>query len=202
MPRRVYSPFARSTLVTLELLASLVAAPAASAAPSTVLEELNLRSGPGLGYRVVAVMPAGASVEVSGDPTEGWYPLLYDGLSGWGFGAYLGVGGVRAAARAAQAAQATATVVTSWLNLRHGPGLGYAIVAGLPYGTVVEILAGPQAADGYSWYRVGAGRFGSGFAVGQYLDAGEGGGGGLGGDLTPSSPPPPPPPAPAPRASS
>src|SRR5918997_5697791 len=122
MPRRIYAPFARSTLVTLVLLASLVVAPAASAAPSTVLEELNLRSGPGLGYRVVAVMPAGASVEVTGDPTEGWYPLLYDGLSGWGFGAYLGVGGVRAAARAAQD---TATVVTSWLNLRRGPGLGY-----------------------------------------------------------------------------
>src|ERR687894_1623643 len=111
MPRRIYAPFARSTLVTLVLLASLVVAPAASAAPSTVLEELNLRSGPGLGYRVVAVMPAGVSVEVTGDPTEGWYPLLYDGLSGWGFGAYLGAGGVRAAA-----ARQTATVVTSWLN--------------------------------------------------------------------------------------
>ena len=203
MPRRVYAPFARSAFITLALLTSLVAPPAAGAAATTVLEELNLRDGPGLGYRVVAVMPAGASVEVAGDPTEGWYPLLYDGLSGWGFGAYLGVAGVRAAA---QAAQDTATVVTSWLNLRRGPGLGYAIVAGLPYGTVVEILAGPQAADGYTWYRVGAGRFGTGFAVGQYLDPGEGGGtpGGLGGDLTPSTPPPPPPPppAPAPRASS
>jgi uncharacterized protein YraI len=205
MPRRVYSPVARSALITLALLTSLVVPPAASAAPTSVLEELNLRGGPGLGYRVLAVMPAGASVEVTGDPTEGWYPLLYAGLSGWGFGAYLGVGGVRAAAQATRAvAQDTATVVTSWLNLRRGPGLGYAIVAGLPYGTVVEILGGPQAADGYRWYRVGAGRFGSGFAVGDYLDPGEGGGGSLGGDLTPATPPPPPPPppAPAPRASS
>src|ERR671933_641031 len=119
MPRRVYSPFARSALITLALLTSLVVPPAASAAPTTVLEELNLR---------------------------------------------------------------------------RGPGLGYAIVAGLPYGTVVEILGGPQAADGYRWYRVGAGRFGSGFAVGDYLDPGEGGGGSLGGDLTPATPPPPPPP--------
>ena len=99
-------------------------------------------------------------------------------------------------------------MVTSWLNLRRGPGLGYAIIAGMPYGTVVEILGGPQAADGYNWFRVAAGRFGTGFAVGQYLDPGEGGGGGggLGGDLTPAAPPPPPPPppppAPAPRASS
>src|SRR5919202_4402403 len=114
MPRRVYSPVARSALITLALLTSLVAPPAASAAPTSVLEELNLRDGPGLGFRVLAVMPAGASVEVTGDPTEGWYPLLYAGLSGRGSGAYLGVGGARVAAETARAAaQDTATVETS-----------------------------------------------------------------------------------------
>ena len=59
---------ARCGLLTVFLLA-LVATPfsAAAAESSTVNEELNLRSGPGLGYQVLAVMPAGSTVSVTGE---------------------------------------------------------------------------------------------------------------------------------------
>ena len=88
------------------LLATFALPFAASAAESsTVNEELNLRSGPGISYRVLAVMPAGSTVSVTGEASEGWYPVQYSSLSGWAFGQYLSIaGGDRSSPPAGRAA--------------------------------------------------------------------------------------------------
>jgi uncharacterized protein YraI len=54
---------------------------------------LNLRSGPGTGNSVLTVMPSGASVNITGDPQNGFYPLSYGGMNGWASGDYLSSGG-------------------------------------------------------------------------------------------------------------
>ncbi len=54
---------------------------------------LNLRSGPSTSDSVIVVMPAGATVEVTGDPRNGFYPVTYNGRSGWAYGDYLSFGG-------------------------------------------------------------------------------------------------------------
>ena len=156
---------ARLALLAL-LLLGVLATPTAAQAATVVREELNLRSGPGLGYRVLTVMPSGAAVTLAGNPAEGWYPLVYNGFAGWAYGVYLAIDGGGGGARSA------ATVITAWLNLRGGPGLGQSIIAGLPYGTTVEVLGNPQAADGYSWFQVRVAGVGSGWVAGQYLDLG------------------------------
>jgi len=51
--------------------------------------DLNLRSGPTLTDDVVLVMPAGASVELTGERTNGFTAVLYDGIEGWASTAYL-----------------------------------------------------------------------------------------------------------------
>ncbi|MDP9372965.1 MAG: SH3 domain-containing protein [Chloroflexota bacterium] len=63
--------------------------------------------------------------------------------------------------------------MTSVLNLRSGPGLGYRVITGLPYGTTVAVLDGPRAADGYHWVQVRTGRAGTGWVANAYLSAGE-----------------------------
>jgi hypothetical protein len=74
--------------------AALVAPPrlAAAAAQATTTADLNLRAGPGTGYAVLDVMPAGSAVAVTGDPTNGFYPVAYDGTDGYASGAYLDLG--------------------------------------------------------------------------------------------------------------
>ena len=54
------------------------------------------------------------------------------------------------------------------LSLRAEPGLGGVLLASLPTGTSVQILAGPQEADGYRWWRVRAGA-NEGWCAEQYL---------------------------------
>jgi hypothetical protein len=62
-------------------------------AAATVTSDLNLRSGPGLDAAIIAVMPTGSVVQITGDAQNGFYPVNYDGTSGYASGDYLGVGG-------------------------------------------------------------------------------------------------------------
>lgn len=52
---------------------------------------LNLRTGPGMGYSIRLVIPDGAKVTTinRSTPSGGWYNIKYNGLSGWSYGSYL-----------------------------------------------------------------------------------------------------------------
>ncbi len=176
MSRRSRHALIRCGIIALFLIATFATPIAALAAESaTVSEELNLRSGPGLGYRILAVMPAGSTVVITGEPTEGFYPVQYSNLSGFAFGQYLAIGGGGAPV-STSGARDTATVITSQLNLRSGPGLGHSVVARLDFGTTVELLGGQQNADGHTWAEVMTKAQQRGWASARYLDPGESGG--------------------------
>jgi uncharacterized protein YraI len=162
----------RCGIIALVLLTTFATPITAFAADSaTVSESLNLRSGPGLGHRILAVMPAGSVVALTGEATEGWYPVRYNNLTGWAFGQYLAIGGE--APVATSGGRDTATVITSQLNLRSGPGLSYSVVARLSYGTTVELLGGAQSADGYNWLEVLTKSMQRGWVAANYLAQGE-----------------------------
>ena len=163
------------SLLFLLLIALLMPISARAASAATVSEELNLRSGPGLGYRIVAVMPTGAAIEITGDQAEGWYPVRFNQLEGWAYAEYIAIGGQAqgAAAAGGGGVRGAATVVTSLLNLRSGPGSGYSVVAQLPYGTTVQITGDPRAGDGRTWIEVSARGYGQGWVAAEFLNAGE-----------------------------
>jgi uncharacterized protein YraI len=143
------------------------AAPAAAATPATTTDDLNLRSGPGLGYAVLLVMPAGAGVDVTGDPDGGFYPVTYGGTDGWASGDYLSFGGGGGSGSA---------TTTDFLNLRAGPSLDAAVLTVMPPGVAVT-LTGGSSGDFVSVTYGGL----DGWSALAYLDAGGGGGGGGGG---------------------
>jgi uncharacterized protein YraI len=58
--------------------------------------DLNLRSGPGTGYRVIDTMPAGSYVDVLGC-TGSWCQVQFAGVTGYASASYLGGGGYAAA---------------------------------------------------------------------------------------------------------
>lgn len=151
---------------------------------------LNLRSGPGQSYGVLAVMPNGATVTITGNPTsDNWLPLQYSGQVGWADGAYITLnaagtatpqaGGGTTAAAATPAANATpapasattattATVVSSdGLNLRSGPDTSYNVVTVLPGGATVTVTG----AANNQWYPVTANGQ-SGWVDGAYISLG------------------------------
>lgn len=108
----------------------------AGGAVRTVTSDLNLREGPSTDTAILAVMPAGATVQIAGDPENGFYPVSYGALSGYAAGDYLSAGGAAAPADPAPAAPAT-----------DGSGL---IMAGAGYGDIVSIIYAAAAAYGQS----------------------------------------------------
>ncbi len=74
------------------LSADYVVADAAAPAPTekvTTTDRLNLRSGPNTTSAVLAVIPNGASVELTGQSSNGFRSVSYAGRKGWAFEAYL-----------------------------------------------------------------------------------------------------------------
>ncbi|HZS01784.1 MAG TPA: 3D domain-containing protein [Chloroflexota bacterium] len=63
-----------------------------------------------------------------------------------------------------------ANVDSDVLQLRNGAGLSYPVQGTVREGTRVQIVEGPQTADGHTWFRVSAGSA-SGWASGRYLNA-------------------------------
>lgn len=101
---------------------------------ATVIDgALNLRSGPGTTYSVVTVMPDGATVEITGAQTNGFYPVRYNGQNGYAFAEFLQL-----------ASQPTPTPTrTAWttanLNLRSGAGLGFGVISVIPAGSEITV---------------------------------------------------------------
>ena len=60
-----------------------------SAATITIANDLELRALPAADAAVVTVIPAGASLSLDGPPQNDFYPVSYDGVSGWLPGAAL-----------------------------------------------------------------------------------------------------------------
>lgn len=146
---------------------------------------LNLRSGPGLGYSVTGSLATGEYVELQSDPTYAdgysWYFVYVDSTGGTGYlaGEFLTIvsGGPFAIGD-------TVFVDTDVLNVRSGPGTGYAVIDSIAYGTNGLIIDGPATADGYIWYQLEyVGGTSNGWVASDFLSLGSTGGGFAIGDI-------------------
>jgi len=83
-------------LKALTIAAGVLLASAGLASAATVTNDLNLRSGPGTGYRVIETMPAGANVRVVSCGGS-WCRVRWHGRVGYASASYLGGGRAYAA---------------------------------------------------------------------------------------------------------
>jgi len=127
-------------------VAAIVAGPAVTVGAQTSAGEpyvttaaLNLRSGPGTGYRVFLVMPKGAQVSFQKMTENGYYYVIYKGQWGWAHGDYL-----RKAGDPIGPPIIGQAVTTARVNLRSGPSTGHAVLAVLPKGETFNITAKVQ----------------------------------------------------------
>lgn len=96
---------------------------------------LNMRTGAGTSYGVITVIPNGSKVEVL-ESSNGWDKVVYNGNTGYASSTYL-------SAQAETTAPVAPTLYKSAkynLNMRTGPGTGYARVLTIPAGGQVQVL--------------------------------------------------------------
>jgi uncharacterized protein YraI len=139
-----------------------------------VVNDANLRWGPGLEHGIAALLPWGATATVTDPATSNDGYAWYGVSTEWGWGYVAGV----VLERIAEATVAgdgfvagdKIVVSTDMLNLRTSPGRSAPVTASLPYGTAGEITGGPERSDGYVWHEI-ATDYGRGWVVGVYLAA-------------------------------
>ncbi len=77
------------TLAASACICCLLTATAFADSATVTGSEVNMRSGPGLNYRVVDCLPKGASVTVTNRSNSEWYAINYDGQDGFMSSGYL-----------------------------------------------------------------------------------------------------------------
>jgi uncharacterized protein YraI len=110
-----------------------------------VAEDLNLRDEPSANGEVLAVMPAGSTVEVEAgaEPENEYLPVTFEDQEGWAFIAYL----------VPEGGDNTATVLED-LNLRDAPNTDGAVVMVMPAGAEVRVFGSAEDDAGAAWSRV------------------------------------------------
>ena len=124
----------------------VVGASAASLGVGTVTADaLRLRDSASTNGTILATAPKGETVIILEDAGNNWYKVDYDSVQGYMSGEYLTI------AQKADVAIGYGQVSTDGavLNVRSGPGTGYAKVTTLSNGTVVQITGIDNG-----WYKI------------------------------------------------
>jgi len=133
-----------------------------------VTETLNMRSGAGTGYGIVATLAAGTTGNVLDGPRTAngytWYQIQTSEGTGWVVRDWI----VKITPPVAKFDIGDTVRVTETMNMRSGPGTGNSIVASLPAGTTGEVLDGPRTGSGYTWWRLRT-NLGTGWAAEDWL---------------------------------
>jgi uncharacterized protein YgiM (DUF1202 family) len=141
---------------------------------ATVIDgELNLRSSASTGGSVLAVMSDGATVTLTGQSSNGFLSVSYQGTAGWAYAIYLSTGDAPPPSNGG-----TATVIDGSLNLRASASTSAGIVTVMPDGATVSLSG--QTSNGFSrvtWHGS------TGWAYSIYLSTGDDDGGSGNGDV-------------------
>lgn len=133
---------------------------------------LNLRSGPGLSYSILAVLPVGTTMEIidDGGTANGyhWVEVWVSSLGKTGFVASEFI----AKEAYTEFPAGSSVVTTASVNLRAAPGLAAKVIVVLWAGAPLTVTGSPVAADGYTWYPVKTGYGTTGWVAGAFLKAG------------------------------
>ena len=114
---------------------------------------VNIRKGPGTGYKSLGKLAAGTSVTINGMSGNWYYVTANDtGRAGYVHSNYISTGYYYGAYPTNRTVGGTGYINGTGVYLRSGPGTGYSVVATLAAGTTVTITS----ASG-SWYYVTTG---------------------------------------------
>ena len=144
---------AAALAVALQTFGGMLAGPIASAdAVMSATTAVNVRSGPGTDNSILGVLYLGDTVTVRGGSQNGWTPVTYKGRSAWVSSQYLT--GTGSSPNSDSGPSGSATTLEA-LNVRSGPGIGYAVLSVLPKGASVT-LTGRVTND---FAEIGSGRW-------------------------------------------
>lgn len=125
---------------------------------TTERDRLNVRSGPGLSFNILDKLERDTTVTILEGPRKAdgyawWRIRTSDGLEGWAVERVETEQTLQLALSVGGKARVTTTAGDS-LRMRDAAGTGGKVIAMIENGTILELLEGPQQADGMPWWKV------------------------------------------------
>ena len=125
------------TLVAMVLIGSMMTVAAFAEGATVTGNSVNLRSGPGTNYRVIASLSKGASVTVTDQSNSEWYAVSYNGTTGFVSSRYLSFGS--AGTGSGSTAAANGVINAMYVRFRSGPSASSSVLAEYSTGKEVTI---------------------------------------------------------------
>ena len=137
------SGFASSAFITLDSGSTPPVNPPASETAAgkvnTPGSTLNMRSGAGTTYSIIASLSHGTKVTVSIPAAGGWYKLTHGGKTGYVSAAYITLDSQSPGTAPSQSKTVYVNTPGSTLNVRSGAGIGNAIIGSLKHGEQITV---------------------------------------------------------------
>lgn len=137
-------------------------------------DSLNLRERPDLDAAIVQTLGTGVSGTVLRGPEVAnnftWYEIETAESTGWGVGSFLATSESGSTERVFAEGESV-YVNTDAVNLRGRAGLNADVVVVLTQNSNGTVLAGPESADGHTWYQIESAD-GTGWASAQFFGKG------------------------------
>jgi uncharacterized protein YraI len=145
---------------------------AAAAGFYRTTDYVNFRTGPGLDYGVIKVLPPQSPWQAIGPESGAFLKMSNNGVIGWVHRDYVATGNGGSSDMPVSLGYKT---TSDYVNMRSGPGTGYTVIMTLPKGTKVEVFDNFQN----NFQRIGYLQM-MGWVSLDYLSGGGGDGGGNG----------------------
>jgi len=126
------------TLVIMLLLLSLFTVTAFAENATVSGNGVNLRSGPGMNYSVIACLNRGTSVTVTDRSNSTWYSIVYNGQSGFMSSSYLSIQGSQTQPEVSTDGS-SGYVNAMYVRMRSGPSTGSSILGEYNTGKALTI---------------------------------------------------------------
>lgn len=137
-------------------------------------DSLNLRQHPDLDAAIVRTLGTGVVATILRGPEKAnnftWYEIETDDATGWSVGSFLATSESGSRERVFAIGEAV-YVNTDAVNLRATPSLNSDVVTVLLHHENGSVLAGPESADGHTWYQIETAS-GTGWASAQFFGKG------------------------------
>lgn len=119
---------------------------------------VNVRSGAGTNYSVVAVASQNEEITVLGEETDGsgakWYKIKYNGTTGYMHSDYVTLDQSNNNNNTTNYPEKAAKVNASSVNVRSGAGTNNGVVATLALNTSLIVVGEEKDGSGTTWYKV------------------------------------------------
>ncbi len=148
---------------------------------------VNLRKSTSTKSARLAVVPKGVTLTYTNVTTSGgttWYKVVYNNLDGWLMGSFVNAGGSSGGGSSGGGTAIGTVTITKPSTRVRKTANGSKTGTVLALNSVVDLLAQPTSAGGYSWYKIRTSSGLVGFVRGDCATATMGGGGG---SVTPST---------------